>query len=139
MIQFDKNIKIIREKLKLDQAEFAKMLDLDSKQTISNWETGRRRPSYEHLEKLAEIGGVTIDWILYGRVMPPVEDCGCAPGDFESMQLRMADIEKKLNFLMNKNADLEIENQELKAENVRLRVEVSTLGEVLGGRSKMNG
>ena len=44
-------------------AEAAEEL-LVSKTTLSNWESGRRVPSVEALEKLADLYGVSVDYLL---------------------------------------------------------------------------
>ena len=35
-----------------------------SKTTLSNWESGRRVPSVEAIEKLADLYGVSVDYLL---------------------------------------------------------------------------
>ena len=57
-------VRVIRGDLK--QQEFAEILGVSSV-TISNYETGRRLPKREVLEKIARHGKASIDWILTGR------------------------------------------------------------------------
>ena len=66
-------IKEIRKKLDLNQTEFARKLDV-SPQAISFYEAGRNNPNHEILFKIAEIGNVSLDWLLTGntdRVQEP--------------------------------------------------------------------
>lgn len=47
-------IKSLRKKLKLNQAQFAKKLDVDYS-TISKWESGERRPGRRSIKSLARL------------------------------------------------------------------------------------
>ena len=47
------------------QAEFAKLIDVD-RATLSNYETGRRTPNADVLDKIAYISGLTKEYILHG-------------------------------------------------------------------------
>lgn len=58
-------IKKLREELNIGQSELADMLDV-SPSTISMWETGKRFPTRESCEALADFFNVDIDYI-YGR------------------------------------------------------------------------
>ena len=40
-----------------------------SKTTLSNWESGRRVPSVEAIEKLADLYGVSVDYLLYMKYL----------------------------------------------------------------------
>ena len=54
------NLKDIRIKNKYNQEDIAEQLGV-TKQTISNWEKGKRTPDINHLIKLANIYQVTLD------------------------------------------------------------------------------
>ncbi len=58
-------IKKLREDLLLDQKQLANILGV-SQPTISDWETGRKVPSTQSAEKLANFFGVSMDY-LWGR------------------------------------------------------------------------
>ena len=54
------NLKDIRIKNKYNQEDIAEQLGV-TKQTISNWEKGKRTPDIDSLVKLADIYQVTLD------------------------------------------------------------------------------
>lgn len=53
-------IKAIRGKR--NQSEFGNMLGVD-RTTVGSWEIGRHEPNLEILRKIADIGGVSMDWL----------------------------------------------------------------------------
>lgn len=53
----------LRESLGLMQAELAEKLGV-GRTTLASWETGHRKPELAHLEALADLGGVSVDWLL---------------------------------------------------------------------------
>lgn len=53
-MEFQEKIKLIREHLKLSQVELGKVLGLDQR-SISNYEVGRRKPSFAILVHLSDI------------------------------------------------------------------------------------
>ena len=57
------NLKDIRLKNKYNQEDIAEQLGV-TKQTISNWEKGKRTPDINHLIKLANIYQVTLDSLI---------------------------------------------------------------------------
>lgn len=60
---FISRLKELRENAGYSQPEIAKMLGVD-KQTISQYELGKRRPSYEMLFSLCDIFNVSTDYFL---------------------------------------------------------------------------
>lgn len=56
-------IKSLRISCEMKQSELAKQLNV-RQNTVSNWETGRSEPDFATLQKIAEIFGTTIDYIL---------------------------------------------------------------------------
>lgn len=63
-----KRIAEIRAKLgNKSQEAFGMLVDGSSKQTINNWESGRNKPSFEQAIKIAELGQVSLDWLLRGE------------------------------------------------------------------------
>ena len=58
-------LRLARKASSLTWEQVAKRCSV-SRQTIGYWERGRKFPSAEHLETLAEIYGVALDW-LFGR------------------------------------------------------------------------
>lgn len=60
---FGERLKELREARKLTQEELGKMVGT-TRQTISNYEIGKRKADYEMLEALADIFNVDIDYLL---------------------------------------------------------------------------
>jgi transcriptional regulator with XRE-family HTH domain len=58
-------IRVIRQRLKMSQEKLAQELGV-ANTSVSSYETGDAYPSVPGLIKLAEIGSVTLDWLLLG-------------------------------------------------------------------------
>lgn len=90
--QLAENIREIRRRKKLTQAEFAKLLGL-SQSAIKNFEGGRV-PRVAILKKIADIGGTTVDQLLSrgGLVEPsrpsPYTEDHLAPRDQKLVEFR---------------------------------------------------
>lgn len=56
-------IKEVREALELTGEEFGKRLNV-AKGTVSNWENNNRKPDAETLLRIADLGNVTVDYIV---------------------------------------------------------------------------
>lgn len=69
MRDIGKNIRLLRMKRNITQDELAEMLFV-SRQTISNYETGRSRPDIDTLIRLSEILGADVQDLLYGPSSP---------------------------------------------------------------------
>ena len=65
MRDIGKNIKQLREVNKLSQEQLAEKLFV-TRQTISNYETGRSRPDVEMLQKIAEVLDTDVNTVIYG-------------------------------------------------------------------------
>jgi transcriptional regulator with XRE-family HTH domain len=65
MRDIGKNIKHLREVNKLSQEQLAEKLFV-TRQTISNYETGRSRPDVEMLQKIAEVLDTDVNTVIYG-------------------------------------------------------------------------
>jgi transcriptional regulator with XRE-family HTH domain len=61
--QLGLRLRQLREGLGLVLQDVANLFET-SRNVPSQWEGGQREPSYEHLMKLADFYGVTIDWLL---------------------------------------------------------------------------
>lgn len=70
MRDIGKNIRSLREKIGLTQEELGEKLFV-TRQTISNYETGRSRPDVDMLVKIAEVLGTDVTCVLYGPPVPP--------------------------------------------------------------------
>ena len=60
-------IKQIREKHGYTMADLGKLVDANSPSTINNWEKGNNLPNKKRLEKIALLGGTSVEWIKYGE------------------------------------------------------------------------
>ena len=65
MRDIGKNIKSLREEKKLSQDQLAEKLFV-TRQTVSNYETGRSRPDVEMLQKIAEVLDTDVNTVIYG-------------------------------------------------------------------------
>ena len=70
MRDIGKNIRAARVRRGLTQEELAERLHV-SRQTVSNYETGRSRPDVEMLLRAAEQLGVDVQVLLYGEPLRP--------------------------------------------------------------------
>lgn len=60
---FAERLRELRKAKGLSQPEFAQAFNIASG-TISMWETGKRQPDFDTLQKLAKFFGVTADYLL---------------------------------------------------------------------------
>ena len=65
MVNIGKNIRALRTRRKMTQDELAEKLYV-SRQTVSNYETGKTRPDIDTLIKIAEIMDVDVNVLIYG-------------------------------------------------------------------------
>ena len=65
MRDIGKNIKSLREEKKLSQDQLAEKLFV-TRQTVSNYETGRSRPDVEMLTRIADVLDVDANTVIYG-------------------------------------------------------------------------
>jgi transcriptional regulator with XRE-family HTH domain len=73
-IQLSTRIQLVRKKLGKTQPEFADLFGV-SQGTVSRWEKGAA-PSHQHLLRLAELDGVSLDEFLLGAVGRPTAEQG---------------------------------------------------------------
>ena len=64
-VDIGNRIKAIRQSRGENQTEFAKKIKA-TLPAVSNWETGRNIPNNKRLKAIADIGGITVDELLYG-------------------------------------------------------------------------
>lgn len=62
---FPQRLKELRLKKGLTQQEIADLVHVN-RVTYTNWEKGKREPSFENIVKLADLLDVSLDW-LFGR------------------------------------------------------------------------
>lgn len=66
---FSKRLRTARELKRFSQTDLAKKTDLQPS-AISHFENNRRSPSFDNLKQLADVLGVTVDYLL-GRAEEP--------------------------------------------------------------------
>lgn len=64
-VDIGNRIKAIRQSRGENQTEFAKKIKA-TLPAVSNWETGRNIPNNKRLKAIADIGGMTVEELLYG-------------------------------------------------------------------------
>jgi repressor LexA len=57
----------VRNKLNLNQTDFANILGLTTPGAVSHWEKGLRKPDIDTLLLIAEKGDVKFDWLVFGK------------------------------------------------------------------------
>lgn len=87
-------IRDIRKRLGFSMEEFASRIDDRAKSgTVSNWETGKNLPNNKRLTKIAELGNLTVDELLYGsyenvvRELINEADYFANSGEFNELEL----------------------------------------------------
>lgn len=63
--EIGRRLQIARERTDLNQVEQAKRLSVTT-QTINQAETGKNRPSWEHMIELSRLSGLDLQWIMTG-------------------------------------------------------------------------
>jgi transcriptional regulator with XRE-family HTH domain len=99
-MNFIKRFKEERLRLGLNQVEIAKIFNV-SKQTVSNWENGKRSPDTETLIKLADMFGVSVDYLICRTDKRNESDLDCS--DNFSSDDEEKDVEKIIDELMNQS------------------------------------
>ncbi|TDM15621.1 helix-turn-helix domain-containing protein [Macrococcus bovicus] len=69
-----RRIKSIRRGQGLTMVLFSEKIDGVKSGVISNWENGKQVPNKERLKKIAEIGNVTVPYLLYGEIREVITD-----------------------------------------------------------------
>ena len=63
-----RRINSIRKDMGINQEDFGKRIYDAHKSLVSKWEKGQSLPNNERLKKIAEIGGITVNELLYGNM-----------------------------------------------------------------------
>ena len=66
MSDFSQRLAAVRKERKMTQSEVAEKLNV-SFQAVSLWERGETTPEIEKLTEIADLYGVSIDWLLRGK------------------------------------------------------------------------
>ena len=67
MSEFSKRLTGLRENKGWSKTYVAKVIGLSSMQTYANWEYGRTEPDFQMLNKIANVFGVSTDYLLNGK------------------------------------------------------------------------
>ncbi len=73
-IAIGERIKKIRLQLGFTMEDFGSLIDNASKGNVSNWERGVNIPRYERIRKIALLGGVSPNMVLYGQEKVPLSE-----------------------------------------------------------------
>lgn len=65
-MEVGQRIRQIRKKLNLSMDKFGQLIDGLPRSTVNNWERGINLPKTESINRIAEIGHVTNEYLLYG-------------------------------------------------------------------------
>ena len=86
-------IRCLRMARGITQVELAHRLGV-SKQSVSNWESNNIQPSIELLEKIADLFGVTTDYLLGRKPLRMLDVSGLAALQITHLQMLVADLRK---------------------------------------------
>lgn len=89
-----RRIHALRTALGWSQVELAKRLRV-SKQTVSNWENDNIQPSVDMLMRLAELFGVTTDYLLGRESTPKLDVAGLSPEAVAHLTLLIQDLRNR--------------------------------------------
>jgi transcriptional regulator with XRE-family HTH domain len=92
---FNDRIKELRLANNFSQVDMANRLSV-SKQAVSNWENDNIQPSIEMLIKIADLFGVSIDYLLGREDIPRIDVRGLSPQNIQHINAIVNDI-RKLN------------------------------------------
>lgn len=66
MNEISNSIKTLRKENNLSQDQLAEKLYV-TRQAVSNWENGKNQPDLDTLKRIAEVFGVSVERLLYGK------------------------------------------------------------------------
>ena len=66
MNKVNSTIRRLRAEKGINQEQLAEQLHV-TRQAVSNWENGKTQPDIEMLTKMAEIFGVSVEYLIYGK------------------------------------------------------------------------
>lgn len=95
-------INLIRENLGLSMTEFGKRIDDTARSgTINNWVKGKNLPNNERLKRIADIGDVPVELLLYGE--PHVYIDSVIRNNSNNIQYRLNLVEKTIDYFKENN------------------------------------
>lgn len=92
-IILNEKLKAIRLSGNYSQVDIAEKLSV-TKQTISNWENNNIQPSVEMLVKIADLFGITTDYLLDRDDCPRLDVSGLSESEIHHINMIINDIRK---------------------------------------------
>ena len=89
----NEKIKALRLAGNYSQVEIAEKLSV-TKQTISNWENNNIQPSVDMLVKIADLFGVSTDYLLGREIVPRIDVSGLTQVQIQHLNMIINDIRK---------------------------------------------
>ncbi|MBQ8763920.1 MAG: helix-turn-helix transcriptional regulator [Clostridia bacterium] len=89
----NEKIKALRLAGNYSQVDIAEKLSV-TKQTISNWENNNIQPSIDMLVKIADLFGVTTDYLLGRDTAPRIDVSGLSDKEIQHINMIVNDIRK---------------------------------------------
>lgn len=93
---FNDRLKELRLANNFSQVDMANRLSV-SKQAVSNWENDNIQPSIEMLIKIADLFGVTTDYLLGRDNIPRIDARGLSTKNIQHINAIISDIRKLSN------------------------------------------
>ncbi len=90
----NEKIKTLRLAGNYSQVDIAEKLSV-TKQTISNWENNNIQPSVDMLVKIADLFGVTTDYLLGRDTAPRIDASGLSDKEIQHINMIVNDIRKR--------------------------------------------
>ena len=116
MIDFGKNLALIRKSRQLTQLDLANLLDVQPRM-VGRWEQGKAKPQFDYIIQLAAILEVSLDHLLQGE---------------EGQNSPQFDIKnKKLKELCKKIDGLKPEDQDMVCHFLDMAVKQNTLKQLM--------
>lgn len=105
-----KRLEECRKRLKLNKKEVAELLKIDQS-TYGKYELGKREPDAEMLQKLADVFGTSVDYLL-GRtnIKSPIETIAAHHDGEEWTEEELEEIERFKEFVRMKRKQREMKN-----------------------------
>lgn len=89
----NEKIKSLRLAGNYSQVEIAEKLSV-TKQTVSNWENNNIQPSVDMLVKIADLFGVSTDYLLGREIVPRIDVSGLTQVQIQHLNMIINDIRK---------------------------------------------
>lgn len=98
-MEFYERLKAVRENMGMKQNEAAKKIGVKNN-TLSSYESGDRQPDYNTLIKLADLYGVSVEYLLRGQEPPKSDKGNLFFFDMEGLtEEEIADIKRHIDYV----------------------------------------